>query len=397
MIRYLRLYRIIRETFGLRLRPLGTFGLLQLRRLVDGATRGLDHALYPGFRRVPIERPIFILGNPRSGTTFLHRFLLHHDELCAFALWEMLFPAITARRLLGGLVDRFAPFSPARYHSSAAHETSLRDVEADDAMTFLHFVDGGFLWSYFLAWQDEWGSEQARRYFELDDEPEAAQRRTFRFLERCWQRNLYAKRKRRIIAKASTFTLRVRTLLRRYPDCRLVYLVRDPVETIPSGMSLITGVLERAYDMSRWTAPALRARYLENLYQASCHLFRSFHQVWQSGLIPERNLRIVSYPRMMGDLAGTMTGLCEFLEVQPAASFWERVREQAARQRRHASEHHYSPEQFGLTAERIRSDPRVRLPRLRARSVDGPLSNTARSGRAPRHSGAPRSWRSRTG
>jgi len=45
-------------------------------------------------------------------------------------------------------------------HSSEAHETSLRDVETDDAMAFIHFVDGGFLCSYFLAWGDVWVSSK---------------------------------------------------------------------------------------------------------------------------------------------------------------------------------------------------------------------------------------------
>ncbi|HEY3351731.1 MAG TPA: sulfotransferase [Polyangia bacterium] len=356
MTNYLALYRTILRTFGPRVRPLGTFGLLQLRRALDGSTRALDHLLFPEIRRTPIDRPVFILGNPRSGTTFLHRFLLQTDELAAFALWEMLFPAVTARKLLGGMVDRFAPFNPARYHSSAAHETSLTDVEADDAMTFFHFLDGGFLWSYFLAWEDEWGSELSRRMFHLDDQPLDEQERYFRFLEGCWRRNLVAKGKRRIIAKASTFTLRVRTLLRRYPDCKLIYMVRDPVETIPSGMSLITGVLENAYDMFNSTDGAKRARYLENLYQASCYLFQSFHDVWRSGAIPARNLRIVTYPRMMNDLEGTMRELVGFLEITPAPSFADRVRDQAAKQRAHRSEHHYSPEKFNLTADRIRRD-----------------------------------------
>ena len=63
---------------------------------------GLDRILFPAYRKQPIDRPVFIVGNPRSGTTFLHRLLLGSgDDLAAFELWEMLFPAITARKLLG--------------------------------------------------------------------------------------------------------------------------------------------------------------------------------------------------------------------------------------------------------------------------------------------------------
>jgi hypothetical protein len=356
VLTYLRLYRTILRTFGLRLRPLGTFGLMQVRRVLDGATRGLDHVLYPAFRRRVIDRPIFVLGNPRSGTTFLHRFLLHQEELCAFTLWEMLLPAITARKLLGGLVDRFAPLSPTRYHSATAHETSLRDVEADDVLPFIHLLEGGFLWSYLLAWEDEWGSALSRRIFALEEQPVATTERAFRLLESSWKRNLYAKNKARVIAKGSTFSVQVPTLLRRYPDCRLIYLVRDPVATIPSGMSLVTGVLERAYDMFSSTRPDVRARYLENLYQASCQLLRGFHEVWRIGGIPAHNLRIVAYPRMMQDLEGTMRELLEFLELDPSPSFLARVHEQTVKQHAHRSEHEYSPERFGLTAERIRRD-----------------------------------------
>ena len=356
MLKYLDIYRTIVRNYGFQVRPLGTFGLIQVRRVIDLATRGLDHLLFPGFRRVAIDRPVFILGNPRSGTTFLHRFLLNTDRLAAFALHEMLFPAITARKLFGGMINRFAPFSPARYHSSAAHETSLRDVEADDVMTFFRFMSGGFLWSYFTAWRDTWGSAECRRVFDLDDEPPRETERYFRFVEAQWRRNLYAKRQQRLVCKAATFTLRVKTLLRRYPDCKILYMVRDPVETIPSGMSLVTGVLENAYDMFNTTRADARAHYLENLYLASCHMFRYFHDVWRSGAIPVRNLHIVTYPRLMNDLEATMREVLEFIEVEPAPAFHDRVREEAERQRTRKSEHEYSPEKFGLSADRIRSD-----------------------------------------
>ncbi|HEY4794368.1 MAG TPA: sulfotransferase, partial [Mycobacterium sp.] len=100
MRHYLRLYRVIGKTFGVWFRPLGAFGLLQLRQAISAITLGLDHVFYPSHRKQPIDRPIFIIGNPRSGTTFLHRLLLGAGDMAALELWEMLFPAITARKLL---------------------------------------------------------------------------------------------------------------------------------------------------------------------------------------------------------------------------------------------------------------------------------------------------------
>jgi len=349
-------YRTILKTFGFQGRPIGTFALKQAHSLVNFATLAADNLIVPSYEQQQIQRPVFILGNPRSGTTFLHRLLLNTGQLAAFELWEMLFPSITARRVVGPFVDRFAPLSPARYHSSDAHETGLREVETDDAMALFRFMDGGFLWTYFLAWDDTWGSELARRCFDLDNESSREIEKHFRYMEGCWRRNLHVKGVERIAVKASSYTLRVRTLLRRYPDCKLLYVVRDPVETIPSGMSMVTAVLERSYDMFNATRDEDRRRFLENLYQASCHLFRYFNEVWKAGEIPEANLMIVRYPELMMDLEGVMGRVMEFLELEPAPEFARVVADQAGRQRSWKSPHGYSLEKFGLTAERIRAD-----------------------------------------
>src|SRR5688500_20243150 len=40
----------------------------------------LDDILFPGHKKQPIEKPLFILGNLRSGSTFLHRLLSRDSE-----------------------------------------------------------------------------------------------------------------------------------------------------------------------------------------------------------------------------------------------------------------------------------------------------------------------------
>lgn len=355
MLRYLRLYRLLNRTFGLYGRPLGTFGLLGLHRLLNATTRGLDHLLYPRVRSTPIQRPIFVLGNPRSGTTFVHRFLLHSGELCASELWEMLLPAVSARKLFDGLVSRLAPLSPARYHSSEAHETSLRDVETDDATAYFHFVFTGFLWSYYLAWEDDWGSEQARRMLEISLDP-GFERRYYRYMEACWRRNLVYRGKQRILVKSPTLTLQAERLIQRYPDCKLIYLVRDPLATLPSGASLVTGVLERSNKMWSRTSAEARTRYFENLYQGACQLYRSVYEAQARGALPPERFTVVTYPQIMTELEATMERLVAFAGLKPRPGFWQRVREQAEKQRAYQSKHSYSLEKYGLSEERIRAD-----------------------------------------
>ena len=356
MNKYLKIYRIILRTFGFQARPIGTFFLIQLRQLIDSTTRSLDRVFYPGFRRTEIDRPIFIIGNPRSGTTFLHRFLLETERVTAFQMWEMLFPAITAHKALGGMIDKLAPVSPSKYHGSDAHQTSLMDVETDDVAAFIKYLDGGFAWCYFFAWEDEWGSPFSRSFFYEGEEPEEKRERMYAFMEQCWRRNMYLKGKDRFVAKSSLFTLGTKSLLERYPDCKMIYMVRDPLETIPSGLSLVTNVLEKAYNMFESTPPDKLRKYLNNLYRASCYMYEKFDEVQRQEPIPDRNLRVITYPNLIRNLEATVTDLLQFLEIEPAASFFEKLKLQAEKQRTYKSKHIYSLEKYGLTEEQIRRD-----------------------------------------
>lgn len=356
MRHYLRLYRVIGKTFGVWFRPLGAFGLLQLRQAISAITLALDHVFFPSHRKQPIDRPIFIIGNPRSGTTFLHRLLLGAGDMAALELWEMLFPAITARKLLGGIVPRLDKLSPARYHPSDVHDTSLRGIETDDVAWFFRTLDGPFAWAYFLAWQDTWGSGLSRREFAIDGVTPREENRFFKYYESCWRRNLTLKGANRVLAKTSMLTMRLDAVLRRYPDCKLVYVIRDPVEVIPSGMSLLASVLENGYDVWNRTKEEDQRRWLENLYQASCDMLRYFYEAQSAGKIPERNLCVVRYEDLINDLEPTMERILDFIEIKPTEAFVDEVREQAARQRGYTSRHEHSPQQFGIAPERIRQD-----------------------------------------
>jgi len=81
MRRHLYLCRVIAQTFGIWLRLMGAFALLQVRRAISVMTRGLDHLFYPRHRKQAIDRPIFVMGNPRSGTTCPDRLFPNVDAV----------------------------------------------------------------------------------------------------------------------------------------------------------------------------------------------------------------------------------------------------------------------------------------------------------------------------
>ena len=101
-------------------------------------------------------------------------------------------------------------------------------------------------------------------------------------------------------------TMRLDAVLRRYPDCKLVYVIRDPVEVIPSGMSLLASVLENGYDVWNRTKEEDQHKWLENLYQASCDMLRYFRRPRSAVKIPEKNVCVVRYEDLLNNLEPTM-------------------------------------------------------------------------------------------
>jgi len=159
----------------------------------------------------------------------------------------------------------------------------------------------------------------------------------------------------RVVAKLFSVTTRVPEFLEAFPDAKILYMVRDPVDIMPSGMSLVTGVLESRFGF--WSQPeALRARYLERLYQAFVELFRRFHEDWTTGRIPKDKVMIVRYDRMMQDFEGLMDELLAFTGAEATETLRATIRERAEKQRAYRSKHAYDLEKFGLDAERIRTD-----------------------------------------
>ena len=93
------------KTFG--------FGVIFLRWLLLGPlfvfftnlTLFLDNIFFPQYRKVEVKNPVFIIGHPRSGTTFLHRLLTQTNDFAVFQLWHILLPSLTARVLLKPIME----------------------------------------------------------------------------------------------------------------------------------------------------------------------------------------------------------------------------------------------------------------------------------------------------
>jgi hypothetical protein len=344
-----RVYRVFRRAFGVRVVPLFVAVVFGLVRTLVAVAMALDNVFFPRLRKTRANRPIVLVGNPRTGTTFLQRFLADEGFGSGMELFLMLYPSLTLQKLLRPILPLLEKLSPAKYHSTDAHQTSLSSVETDDVGVLFRYLDGFFLYGFFLSFDDEdlisWFDPRVRD----------TSRRDNAWLDALWRRSLVLHKSERNIAKLFSLAVKLPQFLEQVPEAQILYMARDPISVIPSSMSLVIGVLDRAVGF--WSMPEpLRKRWLDRMYKAWILLMQKFHEDWTTGLIDKKRVFVVRYDRMMADFEGVMDEMCKFLGHPMTPELRATVAKRGEKQRTYESEHKYDLAKFGLTEEQIRRD-----------------------------------------
>jgi len=313
----------------------------------------LDLVLFPKFRRVKVKNPVFIIGHPRSGTTFVHHLFTQTDEMAAFKAWHILFPAISQRILLRPLIRYLVRKNKTEIiPESAGHRIAIDKVEEEE-MLFIHNRDTQFvIVGTVLGFADE----DYREIRFHDSQPRSRRIRSAKFLKSCFQRHIYYTGKTQIFAQTHFSTHRIRTLMEVFPDAKFIYMHRNPHETLPSYFSLTYNTQDILWGMNRFTKDQL-FRFFEYRYQASRELYQYFHGLWHQGEINKRRVMIVPYERLREDLMAVFNEIVSFTGVDASQRLKLAVTRQAERQRHYQRKHDVTPlSWFGINENRIRED-----------------------------------------
>jgi hypothetical protein len=329
--------------------PLFLAVLFGVVRTFVGCAMALDNLLVGRLRKTKATRPIVLVGNPRTGTTFLQRFLSDEGFGKGMELFLMLYPSLLLQKLLRPVLPLLEKISPAKFHTTDAHQTSLSSVETDDVAVLFRYLDGFFLYGFFLSWEDE------DMLPAFDPRVRDTSARDFDWLDKLWRRSLVLHDTDRNIAKLFSVAVRLPQFLQRFPEAQILYMARDPLSVIPSSMSLVIGVLDRAFGF--WSLPeTMRKRWLDRMYKAWILLLQKFHEDWTTGAIDRKRVFIVRYDRMMADFEGMMDEMCAFLGHPMTPALRATIAKRGEKQRKYESEHKYDLAKFGLTEEQIRRD-----------------------------------------
>ncbi|MFL2988866.1 sulfotransferase [bacterium] len=350
--RLLTVYKIIGQTFGTWISPIITGFLLLILRIVVFIGSIFDYIFYSKIRNGQIKNPIIIVGNPRSGTTFLHHYLTSHKLGTGSQLWQMLYPTVVLQKIIRPFLPFLEKISPTRHHSTDAHKTSLQSVETDDASILFRYLDGFFLYGFLLSWNKN------NLFDWVDPKKRDTSSRDFDWLESMWLRVLVSNNQNQIIGKLFSISANMPKFLHRFPNAKILYMVRDPLSVIPSGLSLVTGVLDKKFGF--WSLEKeKRDRFIKRLYGALIELLKRFHSDWTSGKIDKNKVMIVHFDRMMGDFDGLMNDIIDFIEIEPSEDFKNDIKITAEKQRNFKSKHKYDLSKFGLTEQQIKDDCQI--------------------------------------
>ena len=342
-------YQTIGLTFGRWISPFFVGLYLLAIRTINFIFMKIDWIFYPFKLTKKINNPILIVGNPRSGTTFIHRYLSNIGIGTGSRLYQMVFPSIVLQKLIKPILPILEKISPAKFHSDEVHKTSLNAIETDDPSLLFRFFDGFFLYAFILSW----AKEDLLDWFQPKTRDNS--KRDFNWLDTMWRRTLISSNSDRMIGKLFSISVNIPAFLRRFPDAKLLYMIREPLNVIPSGLSLVTGVLDGVFGF--WNLPEEKRQfYIDRLYKALIELQLRFHDDWINGKIDKSKVMIVRYDRMISNFEGLMDEILVFVDHEPSQDLLDKINKTAKGQRNYYSKHKYDLEKFGLSEEKIRKD-----------------------------------------
>jgi hypothetical protein len=222
------------------------------------------------------------------------------------------------------------------------HRLRLRAPEEDEFL-LLH------IWSSLTINVFSAVMEDSAAYMRFDVAlPRRTRERITDYYARCVQRHIYAhglSNGQHYLAKNPNFSPKIQSIWRVFPDAKFIYLVRNPLDVIPSYTSLLNlqwRVLADPFeawaarnfvlDMARWWY----SYPLQRLAEASPECYA-----------------IVRYDDLVSETEDAVLGVYERLGLNVDDRFAQILRDAAERERSYVSRHRYSLEEMGLTREQI--------------------------------------------
>jgi hypothetical protein len=206
--------------------------------IVDSLTKRLytqdNFKSYPEITGVPVQRPLFITGLPRTGTTLTHNLVSQDPSWRVLLYWELLFPyhrpdigadfeKYAINMTEQGLKGLYAKYPEFIYR----HETKATGPEECFNLLKNTFQS--------IAWANEWYLDGYLDWFLQQDMTDS-----YRYYKKLLQLLLWRKPGEHLLLKCPAHLFNIDFIFNVFPDAGVVWLHRNPIKSMASGFSLLS-------------------------------------------------------------------------------------------------------------------------------------------------------------
>jgi len=324
--------------------------LFFVARSIIKVSQSADKILFSQYQKQTITAPIFITGNPRSGTTFLHYLLANDPQLTTTKLYQTIFPSISFYRLFQGterLKPLFADLINWLNNKSfkgwqGIHKTQLDEVEEDETI-FVWAMLTPVLFLMFPFAQ----LFQENELTCVDNLSEETRQQLMSYYQDYLQRHLYATGSdKTLLIKNTTSTGRLRSMIQTLPDMRIIHLIRHPYQAIPSLLSMYAAPWHTLVPQTQNNNQAYYnlAQLYANYYRIRMEIFQEFNK----DLLIE-----IAYEDFRRDPLNIIKQIYAKFNLTMKQPFQDKLEEQLKQNVTYQSSHKYSLEKFGLNEKMI--------------------------------------------
>jgi hypothetical protein len=258
--------------------------------------------------RAEVERPVFILGHYRNGTTHLQNLLAVDERLAFPSYFEASFPNsfLVDRGLRAWLGPRLTMSRRPQDNVALGFHAPAEDELALCGTTFL---------SSHMCWHFPGNEERYRRYLTFNEATPEGRRTWQRALVR-FARKLTVKHDKPLVFKSPCHTARIPLILEVFPDARFVHIDREPFR-----------VFQSTRYMEAKVGPffQFQRRDPDGLDEFILWRYREMYDAYLAdrALVPPEQIAEVSYRKLTRDTIPTLRriyesiGLGDFEPVRP--------------------------------------------------------------------------------
>ncbi len=283
-------FNLLRKNkFAIDFRFLPKAFLLTIFSLMNAPIQLYEYRLYSKkIKRIQVKQPVFILGHPRSGTTYLHYVLSQDPQFSFCRTYEGMAPHVflSGGKMIKALMKLVMPVTRPQDNVKAGASLPLEEEFALGSICKTSWVHGLYfpknIFNVFDACVTfQKGGKESKEHW----------KKNILFFA---QKLLYRNPDKVLLLKSPCNTARIKEILEVFPDARFIHIHRNPYEVYLSNIGLYEKIL-----------PILGLQRVENGFMQKYVLY-AYEELYKKYLldsvgVPKTQLYEMSYSSFIAD------------------------------------------------------------------------------------------------